>query len=411
MISIAFLGPDLEINIRELSARKGVPLSSLPDNSILDLVAMVSNSSWQIPLIFPSIRNNRPLKASLIRTSKFQMIVLRNIIRKYNSYNFTIKRLLSVVVSLNNVNHTVHALENLRPFLGSYLGVKSLSSLGIDSKAIKTTPFFTFALYSIIKSLQNLKKESFVKRYFQSINQISPRMLDLLRTPADGNVGEKLSKAAIDFVSYDHNGALNVLFQLQEMGKDFRNRFARKPFRKIIAACGMTNEQLAGSTVKALYKACMNTSLDEDIKQSLKLSTLIKPLVANLSLEEIGRILDMQISQQANSISSFINENNQRSLSALFMPLNDVLRKMKVDVQSGKNMSLFALFKNPLFSRFNSTRYLFRSVVFGNSLKVIKDRSIGDLMKAIGVQDLLKITPYDVLRQMISLLKTGKYGF
>ena len=355
------------------------------------------------------MKGNPALKMALKNTSKELHALLGSVVEEYKSYNYTINRLLRVLVGLDDVAHTENTLRQLKRFLTISLGIQSITSLGIDMKVLGSKPFVRFGLSALTKSLQNLKKDVYVQQYFKNKHYISPEMLQLLKSKTDGDVGEKLAKAATDWVTINHCSSTNILFHLDELAKNFSERFTQKPLKDIMVACGKTKERFVRSSVRELFQNCLNISSITDIKRSLNMSTLMKPFSQEMPLKEMGRILDVHTDQLDKSLRSFINEKNQKDFGALFKPLKDVFKSGSIDMKTGKNMTLLALFKNPLFAKFNIMGYLLRSMIIGHNLKIIKERSIDDLVKVTGIndEDLSKTTPYDVLKKSVMLLKTG----
>ena len=388
---------------------KGVLISSFAGKSLLDIFKSVTNSTWQIPMIIKSLKGNPNLEMALKNTSRELNMVLNNTIKNYKSYNITIRELMKALIRLDDKSNTKVALRELSGFLATQLGVTSLSSIGINMKDMRTKPFLTYALPVLSKSLQVLRSDIYVKKYFK-VHKITPEMLELLKSKADGDIGQKLVAAATDLVIMDHQKTMNTLFQLKTVIREYGKRFAKKPFKDIMKACRITKEILVSSSIKDLFQSCLNMTSVAEMKNSLDVTTFIRPFSLDMPLEELGRILDMHTDQMDNSISSFVNEKTQKDVGALFTPLKDVFKAEGISMATGTNMTLISLFKRPLFSRFNRVGYLMRSMIFGNNLKIIKEKSVGDLVKANGIDDksLSKTTPYSLLKQSISLLKTGK---
>lgn len=376
------------------------------------MIRSVTRSAWQLPLVLSSSKAHPDLMKALRQPSLGLQKVVQNIILDYKSYEFTINRLLDILLGLDDVSHTEEAIRLLAGFLSEKIGVKSMESLGIDTKAISDKPFLTFALPVMSKALQNLSKDVYVDQYFENVHHMRPKMVGLLQSKTDGDIGEKLAQAALNWLDYDQIEALNVIFDVRDVYWKFGKRFVEMPFERILGPCNLTEKQLKMSTAKFLLKTCMNTSSEEYLRRSLNVSKLVMPLVEDISLEEIGRIVDKQIFRHGSSLSSLLNRKTQQDIGILVAPLNDVFKRTNFGVQSGRKLSLLDLFKSALFSQFNSMRFLLRSMAFGKSLDVLNERPIDDLIKAIGVDDkeLSRTSPYDVLSKTLALIKRGMNG-
>ena len=384
-------------------------VSSFAGKSLLDIFKSVTKSAWQIPLIIKSLKGHPNLKMALSNTSKDLNMILNNTIKNYESYNITIRELIKHLIRLDTLA-TKATLNELSGFFASQLGITSLASIGINMKDMREKPYLTYVLPALSKSLRILRKDMYARKYFKKVHNLSPEMIRLLQSKTDGDIGQKLATAAYSLILKNHQKTINIILQLRRIIKKFGKRFAKKPFRDVIKACRITKEILVSSSIRNLFQSCLNITSVADLKKSLNISTFTRPFSLDLPIEELGRILDMHADQMDNSLSSFVNEKSQRDVGALFTPLKDVFKAEGINMAAGQNMTLISLFKRPLFSRFNRVGYLMRSMIFGNNLKIIREKSMGDLAKANGINEeiLSKTTPYNLLNQSVWLLKAGK---
>ena len=383
-------------------------ISSFAGKSLLDIIKRVTQYSWQIPFVLKSMKGSPILGLALKTKSKQLDVLLNNTIKGYESYNFTIRQLIAGLVRLDSASSTKDALRSLNGVLSKRFGITSLSSIGIDAKAMEMKPFFSYALPMLSKSLQILRKDKYVKQYFMKMHNISPQMLKLLRSKTDGDIGQKLAEEVTDVIMNPHK-SVHGHPNLDRIYGNFGKRFAQKPFKDVVKACGLTKDRLMRSSVKGLFRICLNMTSVADLKRSLNVSSLVRPFSVDATLTELGKILGMHTDQMDNSLSIIVNEKTQKEIGPLFTPLKSVFKSGRINMAARKNMTLMMLFKKPIFSHFKSRGYLMTSLIDGNNLKIIKERSIDDLVKAVGINDndLSKTTPYDLLTRSISLLKTG----
>jgi len=397
--------PDFDIPIRHLSSKKGILISSFGGKSLIYIIRRVTKSAWQIPLVLKSMKVSPDLKMLLNNTSKKLNMMLNGKLRGYESYNFTIRQLLTELAKLDATTRN-DVIEGLKDFLFRNFGIKSLSTIGVNVTALKSKSSDVLPVLS--KALQVLRKENFVEKYFRKVYGISPQMLKLLRSKADGDLGQKLFQAATDNLNMKPDKISNKPFQLKRVVSNFGKRFAQMSFRDVVRACHLKKEALVNSSVKGLFRRCLNMTSSTDLKGSLNVSTLLKPFSLDVPLVELGRILNMHTDQMDSSIRSFVNAKTQGDIRSLFIPLKEIFKAGGLRMDAAKNTTLMMLFRTPLFSRFNSRGYLLSSRIFGNNLKIVKDRPIEDLVKAVGIKDkdLSNTSSYDLLKKSILLLKT-----
>ena len=405
--SCYFTDPDFDIPIWQLSSKKGILISSFDGKSLISIIRRVTKSAWQIPLVLKAMKVNPDMKMLLNNTSKKINMMLSGKIRGYESYNFTIRQLLTELAKLDATARN-DVIEGLKDFLFRNFGIKSLSAIGVNVTALKSRS--SNVLPALLKDLQVLRKQSFVEKYFRKVYGISPQMLKLLRSKADGDLGEKLFQTARDNLNMKHHKSSSKPFQLRGVVRNFGKRFAQMPFRDIIRACHLKKEVLVNSSVKDLFRRCLNMTSSTDLKGSLNVSTLLKPFSLDVPLVELGRILSMDADRIDTSISSFVNAKTQSDIRSLFIPLKVIFKAGGLRMDAARNMTLLMLFRTPLFSHFKSRDYIKSSRILGNNLKIVKDRTIEDLVKAVGIKDkdLSNTSSYDLLKKSILLLKTGK---
>ena len=410
-------GPDFDLTIRKLSAKKGVSLASLAGLTFYETMKKVTDATWQLPILIHKKKGNLTLVKVLKDGKNETETMLRVLVDSKKSYNYTIDRLLTVLVNMDTPRITTYKLATLERFLRNNMGMKPPLSPAVLVRGLAGKPFVTYVLPKLVSRINSMfRRKSFVHAFAREEFGVTPSTFDLLYKNSDGDIGKKLATVTTSFVTGDQHTAINILIKLTTtVERNFAKQFVKKPLKEVMRACEGLSVLSAKQTLREIFKKCMKGGLQYFSKTDKKLA---KSFIYDIPLEEIKDILGLKKDYLDKNITALATLLVDDKLGPLFIPFKDAMKNLGKTMTEGKNMTLKEILKLPNFSKFSLLKFSQSKFNRGNLqdfvsfqfLHILGERSVENLHKLTrdGNQDLSNATLYGILKRSVAMLKKSK---
>ena len=392
-------------------------MASLAGLTFYETMKKVTDATWQLPIVIHKKKGNLTL-VKVLKDGKHETeTMLRVLVDSRMSYNYTIDRLLTVLVNMDTPSITTYKLDTLERFLRDNMGLKPPLSPAVLVAGLAGKPFVTNVLPKLVTRINNMfRRKSFVHAYAREEFGVTPSTFDLLYKKSDGDIGKKLAMATTSFVIGDQHTAINILIRLTTtVETNFAKRFVKKPLKEVMRACEGLSVLSAKQTLREIFKKCIKGALYQFSKKDKKLA---KSFIYDIPLEEIKDILGLKKDYIDKNITALARLLVDDKLGPLFIPFKDAMKNLGKTMKEGSNMTIEEILKLPSFSKFSLLKFSqskfnrggLQDLVSSKFVQVLGGRSVENLHKLTreGSQDLSNATLYGILKRSVAMLKKSK---